>query len=70
MKLKDTTLDDIADTISALVTHIDMCFERMDARFDAIEERLGSLEGRVTGLERAQRDTNERLGRLEAQAAT
>lgn len=79
-----TNLDDIVESITALTTMIDQRFtkvehrlDRIEARLDEVEEklnrvelRLDSLEIRVGKLEDAQRETSERLGKVEAETLT
>jgi archaellum component FlaC len=72
MAKQDTTLDDIADAIAGLATHMDERFEQVEQRFGQHDKQLAGinqhfdrLEDRMTSQEIAQRETNQRLISIE-----
>ncbi len=48
---KPTSMDDIADAITALATHMDKRFDAVELRLDRIEARLDAVEARLDSLE-------------------
>jgi chromosome segregation ATPase len=78
-KKKDTSIDDLAESIWMLATAMDKGFTKIDERFDKVDgqfagvnkrldgltERMDAAEALMRQLEANQRETNERLERPE-----
>jgi chromosome segregation ATPase len=46
MSNEDTSLDDIAEAISSLASHIDKRFEQVDKRFEQVDKRFEQVDKR------------------------
>lgn len=62
---QDTSIDDLAESISVLAMAVDKGFKQVNVRLDALEKGQQEINLRLTRLETAQRETNQRLDRLE-----
>jgi chromosome segregation ATPase len=63
---QDTSIDDLAESISVLATAVDKGFKQVNVQFQGVNTRLDRLEIGQQSLREAQRETNQRLAKLEA----
>lgn len=66
MAKKDTSLDDIAESIHELATMVSDKFEEVDQKFGSIEKRLGSMDKRFSSMDKRFDSMDKRFDRVEA----
>jgi septation ring formation regulator EzrA len=66
MTRKQTNLDDIADSIQGLATHMDERFEQVGIRFEQVDKRFDQVESRLSSIEKEQRLMREWLERIDS----